>query len=99
METCAQHGRLIEEIGKRPKATAIWVVVGILLSICTVVLTTAFSSIQTDVEKIQLSTEKIQAAVVQNSKEMAVMRQDYTTWKKNAPPYHTHHSDGRITKP
>ena len=99
METCPHHEKVIEEMGKRPKMMSIWSVVGMLLTACIIVLTASFSSFHADVEKIQIAVDKIQESVAVNSLKIAVMQQDYTVWKKNAPPYHTHHTDGRITKP
>ena len=84
METCEHHDGMIKEMGKRPTTMSIWSVVGVLLGVCVIVLTTSFTSIRADVEKIQMSAEKIQAAVAQNTINMAVMQQDYKIWKNLA---------------
>ena len=110
METCEVHQEMIEQMNKRPTVGSIWTVVGIFLGVCVTLLVLAFastnanvekavSSINRDVEKIQVSAEKIQTAVQENTIHMTVMQEDYKVWKKNAPPYHTHHTDGKITKP
>ena len=99
METCKHHEEMVMQMAKRPTMMNIWSVVGILMGICVIILTTSFASIRADVEKIQVSAEKIQESTAENTLNLAVMLQDYATWKRNAPPYHTHMTDGRITKP
>jgi len=97
--TCEVHKEVIDSLNARPKTTTIWAVVGIFVGAFIVSMSMFFSAIKADVEKIQESTRKIEAAVIENTLNVNVLKDNYENWKKNAPPYHTHHPDGRITKP